>query len=197
MFRPISLFALLTLLSCNRAEDRLDRLQHDFWEHFGRQDYFAIQLPDERLLLPLPPHRGQHGDRVLWAKELLKSAQNIPVEALSLPSQTQLHQLKSALEDLVHRTDGVFFDPSRCGLSHHLLRYGGQPCGRVLLEHIPAYYAEVERRWQTPDVRFVPKAVEEALGSLEILSKNEGETEAARWAVKDFIGLCQSAAVLR
>jgi len=205
MFKPIALFALLSLLSCNRAEDRFARLQHEFWEQFGRQDFYEIQLPAERLLLPLPPRGTRHGEQLTGAKKLLESAQGMPSEALSHQSQTRLLQIRSALEDLVHRSGGVFFDPSRCGLSSHLRRYAEQPeCG-VLLANIPAYYAEVERRWQMPDARFVPKAVDEALGALDLLTKigggtgeqSSGEAAAARWAVKDFIGLCQSSALLR
>ncbi|MFN0034257.1 MAG: hypothetical protein ACKVUS_04265 [Saprospiraceae bacterium] len=201
MFKPAALLASLFLISCNSPETRLDRLQHRFWEKFARQDFFEIRLENEVLHLPLPLAASPPEEQKTLALSLRKEAHSIEKEKLGTESQKQLAQLCAALDDLAASSGNPFFDPSRCAISQHLRQYSERAGLLLFLEKIPAYYAEVERRWQTPDGRFVPKAVAESQTALDLLNaveeKSEGEisarARAARAAVKDFIGLCQSA----
>jgi hypothetical protein len=105
------------------------------------------------------------------------------------------------LDDCVAHAGTPFFDPSGCDVSGQLKQFSDHPELPLLLEKIPAYYAQIELRWQIPDRRFVSKAVDGAQTALDLLhglEKGSGKevvarTGAARAAVKDFIGLCQSA----
>ncbi len=201
MFKPITLFALVFLYSCNTPEARLGRLQHDFWEKYAQQDFFEIKLKNEVLHLPLPPSSAPSEQQKLWAESLQKEANSIEKEQLSVVDQKQLAQLRSVLDDCVTHAGRTFFDPSRCVVLMHLQQFFDHPDLLLVLENIPAYYAQIEQRWQTPDARFVSKAVEESQTTLDLLNTLEknssgkivARTGAARAAVKDFIGLCQSA----
>ena len=195
------LLASLFLLSCNSPEARLERLQHDFWEKFARQDFFEIKLENEVLHLPLPPSSEHPEQQKSWAESLLKEANALEKEKLSPAGQKQLTQIQAALNDCVAHEGTAFFDPSHCTVATHLQQLSAQPDLLVFLEKIPPYYAQLEQRWQMPDLRFVSKAVEESQIALDLLNaleeKSDGEivarTGPARAAVKDFIGLCQSA----
>lgn len=201
MSKFAALSALILLLSCNSPEARLERLQHNFWEKFARQDFFEVKLKNEVLHLPLPPTNDQPEHRKELAENLQKEARSIQKENLNAAGQKQLVQIQSALEDCVAHAGNAFFDPSSCTVSSHLEQLTGHPELPLFLEKIPTYYAQIEQRWQTPDLRFVPKAVAESQNTLDLLhqlgEKSGVETAAragaAKAAVKDFIGLCQSA----
>ena len=110
---------------------------------------------------------------------------------------------------LLRKKDGIagaaFFDPSRCVVSGQLQQFSNHPELPIVLEKIPAYYAQIEQRWQIPEHRFVAKTVDASMSTLDMLhglAKNSGvegvaRTEAARCAIKDFIGLCQSAILVK
>jgi len=198
-------FALLSILfylcSCNTPEARLRRLQHDFWETYARQDFFEIRLKNEVLHWPLPPASVPSGQQKLLAEKLQKEASAIDKEGLSEAGKKQLAQLSAALDDCVAHAGAAFFDPSRCEVSRQLKQFSAHPELPLLMEKIPAYYAQIEQRWQIPDSRLVSKAVDASQNALDLLNGLEksagGEmvarTGAARAAIKDFIGLCQSA----
>lgn len=192
---------LLFLLSCNSPEARLERLQHDFWEKFAQQDFFEIKLKNEVLHLPLPPASKPSSEQKSWAEKLQQEARSIEKEKLSADQQKQLAQLCAALDDCVAHAGNPLFDPSRCAVTEQLQSYLEHPELPVLLEKIPVYYAQIEERWQTPDLRFVPTAVAKAQNALDLLhnhqkkSGNADHVLAAQAAFKDFIGLCQSAAL--
>ncbi len=201
MLKTFTLFVLLSLFSCNSPEARLERLQHDFWEKFARQDFFEIKLKNEVLHLPLPPSNAPSEQQRLLAKSLQKEAYSIEEQQLSTEKQKQLLQLRAALDDCVAHAGSPFFDPNRCVVLRYLKQFSDHPELSLVLENIPDYYAQIEQRWQTPDVRFISKAVMESQTTLDLLTWMEKEssmkiaaqTGAARAAVKDFIGLCQSA----
>ena len=203
MYKPTLLLAFLFLISCHSPEARLAHLQHNFWEKFARQDFFEIKLQNETLYLPLPPSLEQTGHQKTLAAQLQKEANALEKDKLSLESQKQLLQLRAALADCVKQRErgSAFFDPSSCCISAKLKQFSEHPELSLLLEKIPAYYTQIEQRWQMPDHRFVSKAVQEsqiALDLLKILGERSGgkmadQAEAAKVAVKDFIGLCQSA----
>ena len=201
MLKNFPLFALLFLCSCNTPEARLERLQHDFWEKFARQDFFEIKLKNEVLHLPLPPSNAPSEQQKLWFESIQKEANSIDQQQLSTERQKQLLQLRAALDDCVAHAGSPFFDPNRCVFLKHLQQFSGHPELSLVLKNIPDYYAQIEQRWQIPDARFVAKAVMESQITLDLLNSMEKEssggiaaqTGAARAAVKDFIGLCQSA----
>jgi hypothetical protein len=202
MSKYVALFALFFLLSCNTPETRLKRLQQDFWEKFAQQDFFEIRLKNEVLHLPLPYTPEQPGQQKTWAERLQKEAQSLEKEKLSVDAQKQLAQLSAALEDCIRREGSPLFDPSRCAISKSLQQYSAHPEISVLLEKIPAYYTQIEQRWQTPHTRYVAKAVNESQIALDLLKGLEETSERelgaqARGAIKDFIGLCQSAVLIK
>jgi len=201
MLKNFPLFALLFLFSCNTPEAKLERLQHDFWEKFARQDFFEIKLKNEVLHLPLPPSNAPSEQQKSWFESLQKEANSIEEQQLSTERQSQLVQIRAALDDCVAHTGSPFFDPNRCVFLKHLQRFSDHPELSLVLENIPDYYTQIEQRWQIPDGRFVSKAVLESQSTLDLLNSIErgssGEiaalTGAAKAAIKDFIGLCQSA----
>jgi hypothetical protein len=200
--KKIALLSILFYLcSCNTPEARLLRLQHDFREKLARQDFFEIRLKNEVLLWPLPPASKQSEQQKLLAENLQKEAKAIDKEGLSETGQKQLTQLCAALDDCVAHAGAPFFDPSRCDVSGQLKQFSNHPELPLLLEKIPSYYAQIEQRWQIPDSRFISKAVDASQTALDLLhglEKGSGKeviarTGPAQAAVKDFIGLCQSA----
>ncbi len=201
MKKFVLLSALFYLCSCNTPEARLRRLQHDFWETFARQDYFEVRLKNEVLHWPLPPASGQSEEQKSLAESLQKEAKAIDKEGLSAAGQKQLAQLSAALDDCVANAGLAFFDPSRCVISGQLQQFSDHPELPLLLEKIPAYYAQIEQRWQIPDSRYVSSAVDASQTALDLLNGPEKSSGggmvalkgAARLAIKDFIGLCQSA----
>ncbi|GEM_PF-1053422 len=200
MQKPALLFALFFLISCNSPEARLRHLQHDFGEKFAQQDFFEIKLKDEVLHLPLPPSSEAPLAQKAALESLQKEANSIEKEKLGTENQKKLVQLRLALGDCVVQAGNSLFDPSRYTISTRLRQFSEHPELLLFLEKIPAYYTQIEQRWHRPDIRFVPKAVAESQITLDLLEalekKSNGEiaarTAAARAAVKDFIGLCQS-----
>lgn len=201
MLKPFALLALLSLVACNSPEKRLQRLQHDFWEKFARQDFFKIQLKNEVLHLPLPPAAQAVEQQKSLAVKLKKEADAINEEKLDVANRKQLAQLQAALGDYMMQDGTVFFDPSRCIVTDHLSLLADHPDLPVFLENVPVYYAQIEQSWQTPDVRYVEKAVDKAQITLDLLRELEGKSSGelisrikpVQASVKDFIGLCQSA----
>lgn len=197
----LCLSLLFALLSCNSPQARLERLQHAFWQKFARQDFFEIRLKTTVLHWPLPPASEPSDEQKKRVLALQEEARAIEKGKLSEAGQKQLVQLEAALKDCVSSGSGALFDPSRCVPADMLKQYSSDPDFPVLLEQIPVYYARIEERWHAPDARFVLKAVEESQRALDLLGELENgsggkmaaQTAAARVAIKDFIGLCQSA----
>jgi len=188
----------LFLFSCNNPETRLERLQRDFREEFARQEYFEISLENEVINLPLPPIAPPSAQKKQLALSFQKEADSIDKEQLNEVQQKQLVQIRAALDDFVAQDGNSFFDPARCSMAAPLKRFSDHPELQVLIDSIPAYYAQVWKRWQTPELRFVPKAVDESQAALDLLclsGEKHGDStiSQAKAAVKDFIGLCQSA----
>jgi hypothetical protein len=195
-----TLFLLFLASACDTPQSRFESLQRDFWEKFARQDSFEIALEGRSIRLPLPPSSSQPAERGNLAESLRERAYSIENEKLSAENQSKLAQLRAALDEIRQHPEGGFFDPARCAVAASLrdLRAEQAP---IFLEKIPAYYAEVERRWRMPEPRLVAKAVAESQAALDILktlekdwsAENRSTLEASRAAIKDFIGLCQSA----
>ena len=194
------LSAALLLLSCNTPESRLRRLQHDFWENYSRQDYFEIKLLKETLHWPLPPLPMPSNRQKSLAARLQEEAASIESEKMNPESRQQLAQIRAALEDCLAQEGNALFDPARFVLLDEWSRFSAHPELPNVLEKIPEYYSTVEQRWQMPDTGLVSKAVTESQKTLDWLNALEGKTggefariQAARAAIKDYIGMCQSA----
>lgn len=201
MFKPSFFFCSFLLFSCNSPEARLERLQHHFWDKLALHDYFEVKLKNEVLHWPLPPSFEVVGNQKEQVLILQTEAKAIEREKLTVNGQQQLDQMNAALDYCASLGEKSLFDPSRCCVGVWLRQFSGHPEFPVLLENIPMYYAQIEQRWQTPDVRFVEKAVHESQSALDLLKgleENERgdmavKAASAKAAIKDFIGLCQSA----
>lgn len=189
---------ILFLLSCNNPEVRLKRLQREFREEFARQEYFEVRLKNEVINLPLPPIAPPSEQKKQLALGFQEAANSIDKEQLNEVHQKQLGQIRAALDDFVAQDGNSLFNPARCSMEAPLKKFSDHPELSVLIDSIPAYYALVWKRWQTPEVRFVSQAVDESKSALDLLHSageryGHSTVSQARAAVKDFIGLCQSA----
>jgi hypothetical protein len=188
------LAAALLLISCNAPADQLQRAQHEFWENFARKDFFEVRLKKETLHWPLPPQSGDAASRLTKARELEETLAAIDSMQLKPEQQKQRKQLLAAVHDCVTRQGGTLFDPSRCDVLEDLQRLEKHPEWPVILQKVPEYYQEIEKRWQTPDAALVEPAVSRAQNTLDYLRTKSPDTavEIATCAIKDFIGLCWS-----
>lgn len=195
--KPSALFCLFWMFSCNSPEARLERLQHRFWDNFARHDYFEVKLKNEVLHWPLPPSPDVAGNRTALLLALQNEAKAIESEKLTEKGKHQLLQLNAALAQCALQGSKALFDPSRCCIVAGLQRFSDHSELSTILDSIPAYYQQIEQQWQSPNVKLVEKAVGESQVALDVLQsleeRGEVETGPARAAVKDFIGLCQSA----
>lgn len=204
MRKPLLLFALLALFSCNTPTKRLTHLQHEFLQKLANQDYFEVKTPQETYFLPLPTTQIQPEQRAV-AGLLQKEANALAKAALSAEQHLQLEIIQRALADFLASSAQMFGDPSRFVVGDLLQKAHSETEGGLLLEKIPAYYTEVEKRWQIPSVPKASKALEKARAALELLHKMEKQADgvaaeriiSAQYALKDFIGLCQSAHLLK
>lgn len=198
MLKPLVLFALLGLFSCNTPTQRLADLHHEFLINLANQDYFEVKTPKETYFLPLPTMQSPPGQRAV-AELLQKEANVVAKMALSAEQRLQLDIIRRALADFLSSSGHAFGDPGRFVVGDLLQKAQSQSQDGLLLEKIPAYYTEVEKRWQIPSVPRAAKALEKARAALEMLHKMERSgaaaerIERAQYALKDFIGLCQSA----
>ncbi len=192
--KPLILGLILMLISCNRPDDQLRRAQHEFWEHFARKDFFEVRLQKEVLYWPLPPQVADAAARLAKAETLEKTLAVIDSTQLSPEKQKQLSQLRAAIRDGVLRRGFSLFDPSRCDVLPDLQRLEQHPEWSMVLQKVPEYYQEIEKRWQIPDAALVEPAVARAQNTLDYLSTKgpDAAVDPARGAVKNFIGLCLS-----
>lgn len=192
--KPFFLGFFLLLFSCNGPEDQLRRVQHEFWEHFARKDFFEVRLKNETLHWPLPPLGADAASRLDKAQVLEKTLAAIDSTLLNPEQQKQRSQLQAAIRDCVGRRGSTLFDPSRCDVLADLQRHESHPEWTIILQKVPEYYQEIEKRWQTPDAALVEPAVVHAQNTLDYLRSKapDATVVAATGAIKDFIGLCWS-----
>lgn len=191
---PVILFFTVFFAACESSHEKISRLQSDFLMALEGGDFFEIPLGKEKLKLPLPPAPEMAAQRQKKIAALQGEAQGISTAGLSPEDQRRLTQLTAQLDEMVKRGGAVFFDPVRYDISGVLqenVPKGGN-FTRILLEKIPAYYAEIERRWQSTTPARADQAANKSVKSLELLEKMGSEADAARLSVKDFIGHCHS-----
>jgi hypothetical protein len=191
---PLFLGFFLLLVSCNSPEDQLRRVQHDFWEHFARKDFFEVRLKNEVLHWPLPPLGADAASRLVKAQALEQTLAAIDSTLLNPDQQKQRSLLQAAIRDCVERRGSTLFDPSRCIVLEDLQRLESHPEWPKILQKVPEYYQEIEKRWQIPDAALVEPAMARAQNTLDYLRTKapDAAVNAATGAIKDFIGLCWS-----
>jgi hypothetical protein len=195
--RGFGLLSCLIWMSCNSSADKLSAVQHDLMAFLGEKVYFEIKTSKTVLKLPLPPEPMSPDARLQAIKRMMASWQSIPRTALQDASdQKRFDDLGALLEVLDKRGGGAFFDPKRMVLP---MLDNTAPTNlpkaelATFLTQIPAYYAEVERRWQSPDSQKAQEAADQSLKVLQRLETLSGSDSPAFYAVKDFICMCQSA----
>lgn len=199
MPRTILVFLLFACASCESPEERISRLQSELLKALGERDYFEIDLEKQKIRLPLPPSPELAEARKTRISELKKEADAFQRESLSDKARERLELLTAQLNEVVKRGAGAFFDPVKCVLSAEIcdkLRKTG-PESDEMLQRLPAYYIEVERRWQIPDRARAQLAAEQSLLVLDQLESAGKHTLPVRLSVKDYIGLCRSSLLLR
>ena len=198
--KKLAILSGIFLFACNTPTKRLTNLQHEFLHKLANQDYFEIKTDKETYFLPLPSAQYQPDQRA--AAELLQEEANALTQmALSADQRQQLDIIHRALSDFLSASSDAFGDPGRFVVSDLLQKAQKQRDGNFILEKIPEYYRELENRWQVPSVPKASRAMEKARLSLEVLrtmeekagGKASEQIVRAQYALKDFIGLCQSA----
>lgn len=196
MLRYSALLLLLTLMSCESPEGKISRLQSETLELLSSSDFFVIKTQSQTIKLALPPAPEKAELCAQRVPAILKELNSMDTTSLSAADRQKLAGLKAIVETLAKEGIGSAFDPNKYVVADLLDGSFKDGTGKLLLEKIPEYYTEVERRWQAPAKLRAQDAARQSLRSLDILQKSGAEADQARLAVKDFIGMCQSAACL-
>jgi len=215
MRNTILLFLLFWGISCSSPEQQLNRLEHDLIYKHPKPETFLIKTSTDTLQLPIPQ---AHSEATLaFIARCKQRAQAIPAATLPVIQQKKLFYLLFALDSL-HRSYGQIIHPQKYALGVLPLRIclpekGVQNAALfiALLEKIPAYYDLVESRWIKPQLADLPGAIATAQSALDALNMLEKTPEglntaqktafinllpAAKAALKNYIGLCQSGYLL-
>ncbi len=196
MLRYSVLLFTLFLGACESSQDKISRLQSETLAALLVSDSFEIKTKSQTFKLALPPtpeKAALRGQRILAIRQ---EASSFDSESLSPLEQERLRDLNAILAALVQGGNGSTFDPTKCVVADLLKDNPNGSTAKILLQKIPEYYAEVERRWITPNKARAHTAAQQSLQSLDILHEMGDEAYPASLAVKDFIGMCQSAACL-
>ena len=197
LFRFPVILILFLLPSCESPQEKISRLQSETLKALIPGDFFEIKTTSIHLRLPLPPEPAQAASSANRIAAIHLETSSLETEKLNAEDQKRLQQLNRQLNEMVQRGKGAFFDPTQCVLSK--IRQGKTDRAdiKILLKKIPEYYAEVERRWQAPNPERAKIAAAASMPALDWLAEMGDEAQPACFAVKDFIGRCQSAACLQ
>ena len=190
--RFVFILIILSLLSCESPPEKISRLQRETLNVFGAGDYFEVKSKTMTVRLPLPPEPSQAESWASRISEINLEAYSFDNERLSAEDQKRLQELNSQLSEIEQRGKGAFFDPNTCVLTEVLTENTDPKFSSLMLQKIPLYYAEVERRWQIPSRIQAQNAAKKSLQVLDLLDKMGDQSYLARLAVKDFIALCLS-----
>ncbi len=130
--------------------------------------------------LPLPPPAEVQTEQQIQAQKLLASAAKMDTLALVPEQRAQLQQYRQALADMTDVSAGWPLNPMAYTLFEPLQRCLAEPDGEslaLLLERIPAYYAEVEQRWRSTHQHHYAPAVQQCLITLDTLKALEKTME--------------------
>jgi hypothetical protein len=198
MFLPRCLVVVVLCLAvaCESPNEKISRLQGELLTALGERDYFEIKWEKQSLKLPLPPEPALAAARSAKIVEINAETYAMEHANLNDKEKQRFEQLSVQLEAILKRGNGAFFDPTKCVLP---LEPKDNPALsnpaflKILLAKIPEYYAEVERRWQLPDTVRAGQAAAQSLLVLDWLEEVPGDPTESRYAIKDFICLCQCA----
>jgi len=183
----LSIPGLFLLLACTSPQERLAEIEDGMLVLLGPAGDFKIPVQDSQLYLPLPPPLEVQDEQKNQAQKLLAKVAQIDSTALNPERRDQLRQYWKILTDLSGSQSGWPLNPLDYTLSEPLRCCLAEPGGEslaVLLEKMPDYYAEVEKRWHSTNRHNQALAAQECLAMLEDLQKLEENLETYRPEVK-------------
>lgn len=200
-------WCLLLMAGCQSDTDRLREAEHRFLEIVALPEKHPLTAGKDTLFLPVLPAPEAANRSKNDAAKLQKKIQSIDPQKLVLTDQQRLKALGRAVDDLVLNGVATPIDRVCAQVAEPfqmVLKLDNPELTQRFLTHLPVYFAEMEQRWQPPLPQKVPQTIREAesafdaLQELEQRSPQEPEKFAmARMALKDYIGLCQSALLSR
>jgi hypothetical protein len=209
------------LAACESPSRQLTSLQRKFMHRLPPPERLLIVEAGDTLALPLPPSAksaAQTRQTVAYFQEKVKKLDRT---GLKEADQRRLADFQAALDNLALRwvDDAVPCPPDQFVVDELLLHFivdgpkVRHPALLVeLVERLPAYIDTVRTRTPQFDRRSARVAVQRTVQALDLLERAQDEAflkklsigyadrlrkniPAARRALKDFIGMCQSAEI--
>lgn len=201
-------WCLLFLAGCRSDTDRLRDVEHRFLEIVALPKKHMLAVGKDTLFLPVLPTPEDAAQAKTDAADLQKEMQEIHPEKLSAADQKRLDALKNALNDLVR--SGVASPVEQVCMEvaqpfRKIRTLNNPKLTEAFLNYLPEYFAGMEQRWHPPVSDKTPQTIQEAESAFDALqdlqqqagSGTNEQFRAARFALKDYIGLCQSALLER
>lgn len=197
-------WCLLLVAGCRSDTDRLRDAEHQFLKIVALPEKRPVIAGKDTLFLPVLPAPEAAERSKAEAAELQKNLQIIAAEKLDTPDRRRLKALGNAVDDLVRNGVATPVDQVCAQVAapfHEVLKRGNPELTERFLIHLPVYFAEMEQRWQAPVLHKIPETIQQAESAFDVLRHLEQESSidmkdeftSARFALKDYIGLCQSA----
>ncbi len=195
---------LFAIAGCQSATDQLREAEHRFLEIVAMPAPVQLAVGTDTLFLAVLPAPEAAGEAQAAATQLQVRIQKIDLQALETPDQQRLEILRQATADLVLNGVSVPVDQVCSQIAdpfQQALQYNNPELTSRFLEHIPVYFTEMEQRWHAPAPHKIQAAISKADAAFDTLYQLEQQSPAslknkfttARFALKDYIGLCQSA----
>ncbi len=195
---------LFALAGCQSATDQLREAEHRFLQIVAVPEPVQLAVGTDTLFLAVLPAQEAAGEAQAAAYTLQVQIQKIDPQALEVSDQQRLDILRQAVNDLVLNGVSVPVDQVCSQISdpfQRALQYNNPELTSRFLEQIPAYFTEMEQRWHNPAPHKIQDAILNADAAFDTLRQLEQQSPAtlknkfamARFALKDYIGLCQSA----
>lgn len=194
-YRLLIFILIIGLDACNSPEDRISNAQKRLLEVLHHREYFEIRAEGQVLKLPLPPDEQQAEANRQTLSQIESELQAMNNEKLDAGFKQKREELLRLLQSLRATNALAGFDPLACVITDTLSEVVDKQENalfQALTKQLAAYYAMVEARWQPCPRARAREAAERSVPALELLSRLDAPQE-ARMAVKDFIGLCNSA----
>ena len=195
---------LCILFGCQSNTEQLREAEHRFLQLVSVPDRMQLAVGGDTLFLPVLPVPDAGVNTKKEADKLQKWIDGIDYQALESSDQQRLNVMKRAVNDLV--LHGVS-SPSDLVCTQiadpfqQALKLNNPELTQRFLEQLPVYFTEMEQRWQAPAAHKLPDVMQEATSAFDALQQLEQQSSGAwkhhfttaRLALKDYIGLCQSA----
>lgn len=193
-YRKFTPYLLLMLLfsACESPGERVGRLRKQLLVALSEQEYFEFSAGSKQIKWPLPPSGELAEKKKQQVLKIREELATIDPANMQVESQMQYQHLKQQLEELSNQ-QLAFFDPAQFVIDEFLDDKTTPEERKLLLPHIREYYTRIENRWTPPAASRAKLAMKKSLMVLEKMEAMGAETQEAQLAVKDFIGLCQSA----